>query len=439
MTSSTTTSLQRQLSLFERKSTPSHVLPTNTTADRHPFHRWFNFIAGFSPEFVEQCIETYHLNSESHILDPFAGCGTTLAESNLHGVASVGFEAHPFFAQICEAKLAFGSDPSIIKDIFDDLVCVEASDEELGTYTESANKFLNKLLPLHSLLRLVAARKVAERYTGSKALLAMLILSRVLDHASHAKTDGIYKAPTSRKKPTPYEDALDLVCVQLYQDLKTSQSLGLRNLARLYHTSSEDMSMLEPASIDLMITSPPYLNNFDFAEMTRMYLYYWKQAGSWREITDKVRSKLIVNTTTALKGHKGRIAQYRDETPEMVKSELDGYQKLLAQKRLEKAGKKEYDLLVYPYFAQMTRVLGCAYTSMKNGARAHIIVADSALYGIHILTHEVLAKIMCDIGFGDIEIVKLRDRGTRWVLDKREGAKDGLGEFEIKATAIHSE
>ena len=438
MAFSTPTSLQRQLSLFERKAPPSHVLPTNTTADRYPFHRWFNFIAGFSPEFVEQCINTYHLNNESRILDPFAGCGTTLAESNLHGIASVGFEAHLFFAKICEAKLAVGSDPNVIKNIFENLVSVEANEEEFSTYTEPAQTFLKKLFPSQSLLRLVAARKVTERYTGSKALLALLILSRVLDHASHAKTDGIYKAPTSRKKPVPYEEALDLVCVQLYEDLKASQGLGLRNLAHLYHKSSEDMSMLEPASIDLMITSPPYLNNFDFAEMTRMYLYYWKQAGSWGEITDKVRSKLIVNTTTALKGHRDRIAQYRDETPEIVHRELDRYQKLLAQKRLGKAGKKEYDLLVYPYFAQMTRVLRGAYRSMRNGARTHIIVADSALYGIHILTHDILTNIMCNIGFGDVEIVKLRDRGTRWVLDKREGAKDGLGEFEIKATAIHS-
>ena len=30
--------------------------PTNLTTHRHPVDRWFNFIAGFSPEFVSSCI-----------------------------------------------------------------------------------------------------------------------------------------------------------------------------------------------------------------------------------------------------------------------------------------------------------------------------------------------------------------------------------------------
>src|SRR5262245_54798597 len=52
-------------------------LPTNTTTHQHPIHRWFNFIAGFSPEFVHECCEG--VTSRDHlatILDPFAGCAT---------------------------------------------------------------------------------------------------------------------------------------------------------------------------------------------------------------------------------------------------------------------------------------------------------------------------------------------------------------------------
>ena len=28
-------------------------MPTATTANNHPVHRWYNFIAGYSPEYVE--------------------------------------------------------------------------------------------------------------------------------------------------------------------------------------------------------------------------------------------------------------------------------------------------------------------------------------------------------------------------------------------------
>jgi hypothetical protein len=39
--------------------------------------------------------------------------------------------------------------------------------------------------------------------------------------------------------------------------------------------SSTNMKDLESNSVISCITSPPYLNNFDYAEMTRMHLYIW--------------------------------------------------------------------------------------------------------------------------------------------------------------------
>jgi len=37
------------------------------------------------------------------------------------------------------------------------------------------------------------------------------------------------------------------------------------------------------------------------------------------------------------------------------------------------------------------------------------------------------------IGFSEIEIKLIRKRGHRWVLNKRDGAKEGLGEYHIRA------
>lgn len=88
-----------------------------------------------------------------------------------------------------------------------------------------------------------------------------------------------------------------------------------------------------------------------------MYLYFWGIAGSWDEISDKVRSRLIVNTTTALKGHKEIQARYRESLPGSLIDELDQAVARLSVKRSIKAGKKEYDYLVYPYLSQMLSVL----------------------------------------------------------------------------------
>jgi hypothetical protein len=86
----------------------------------------------------------------------------------------------------------------------------------------------------------------------------------------------------------------------------------------------------------------------------------------------------------------------------------------------------------------MTHFLKNSHKVLKDGSAAHIIVADAALYGIHIKTQEIFASIMDTVGFCDIEVIKLRSRGHRWNLDKREGAEDGLGEYQITGYAKHT-
>jgi hypothetical protein len=82
---------------------PRHRLSTNTTANKHAIHRWFNFIAGFAPEFVaQQC----PASPNGLILDPFAGCGTSLVVAQSLGHRAIGFEPHPIFARIARAKIA---------------------------------------------------------------------------------------------------------------------------------------------------------------------------------------------------------------------------------------------------------------------------------------------------------------------------------------------
>lgn len=416
---------------------PSHILPTNITTDRHPVHRWFNFIAGFSPEFVSKCIIDANLGDDSLIVDPFAGCGTTLVEANVQGIRSIGFEAHLFLANICKSKLLIETDIEIIHAIRDDLSAIDPNEEILTEYSKASRKFLGKLIPEDSLIALVTACRKVESYTDKKYTMAYMILSRVLDLCSHSKTDGVYKAPTTRKKAQSYDEALETVCDTISEDLLFSQFNRIKNRAKILLQSSEDMSAIEKQSCDLLVTSPPYLNNFDYAEMTRMYLYFWSHAENWREITEKVRSKLIVNTTTALKGHKNRIWKYRAQIPQCVRDELDNYFNALSEKRKVKPGKKRYNYIVYPYFYQMANVLKSSHKALRNGATVHIIVSDAALYGIHIKTQEILASIMDAVGFHDIEVIKLRSRGHRWVLDKREGAEDGLGEYLIVGNAKH--
>ena len=46
-----------------------------------------------------------------------------------------------------------------------------------------------------------------------------------------------------------------------------------------------------------MRSSPPYLNNFDYADATRLELYFWGPVASWKEMCESVRSGMLVATT----------------------------------------------------------------------------------------------------------------------------------------------
>jgi len=419
----------QQLSTFNLVS--EEVLPTNLTTNRYPVHRWFNFIAGYSPEYVLQCYQQARLDSSACILDPFSGCGTTQVTSNFIGIHSIGYEAHPFFYEIALAKTNLDVTPDQIRRLTEDILTI-SSCEDLRpvVLSNDAEVFLLKLFPSEDVLRaLLKASSLYETIPTYLRPIFRLMLSKVIDLVCHSQTDGIYKAPTSRKNGLSIEAAVAKVSSEIQEDLHKVQ--GITNRASIFLGSSENMSHLPDNYVDLCVTSPPYLNNFDYAEMTRMYLYFWRYAGSWREISEKVRNKLIVNTTTALSGQREKLAIYRSSLSQSLVKELDKLVAKLDELRRIKPSRKPYHLMIYPYFGQMKSVLSEVHRVLKPAGTMYMVVANSALYGVHIATEQLLAEVMKQVGLEVINISQFRTRGDRWILSKRKGSDKGLGEFEI--------
>jgi len=407
-------------------------LPTNTTTRFHRVHRWFNFIAGFSPEFVDQRCAAADLEPNSLLLDPFAGCGTSLVVAAERGLSAVGYDPHPIFSRICNAKLPNAVSVNVVEKTHQLLLKGFQHPISTNVLSDSQKAFLEKLYPLDVLETLLGARELLSASDLADNDLAFLMLSRTVDKCSHSQTDGIYKAPTSKKRHASPALAATETANLLLEDLDSLDGADLQRRADIFRQSSRSMPQVKNESVSIIVTSPPYLNNFDYAEMTRMLLYFWGIAASWGDITDKVRGSLIVNTTTALKGHKALQAHYRANISSALHLELDGLVANLGERKREKSGKKDYDLLVYPYFSQMTDVLREAFRVLRKGAPIHIVVADAALYGVHISTPQLLQSCMQEIGFSRVECDLMRQRGHRWTLAKREGSALGLGEYHVR-------
>ncbi|HLO86808.1 MAG TPA: DNA methyltransferase [Nostocaceae cyanobacterium] len=433
-----------QLNLFDsiknypqaNDSLKNQNLSTNIFTNRYSIHRWYNFIAGFSPEFVSYCINAAQLTPNDIIIEPFSGLGTTLVEANFQNVYSIGFEANPFFHDISKAKLFPPSDTGQIKKIKDLLLSVSPYEHDLQKiWSQDALTFLNKLFSQENLRFLANALTVESNLDSQNIPIYRLIVSKVLEYTSLSQTDGIYKAPTSLKKAVNYLDAVSIVCHQIEIDIENIDH-NFNRKAQLNYGSSENMSSVEDESCSLCVTSPPYLNNFDFAEMTRMELYFWRYANSWKDITEKVRRHLIVNTTTAPTDLKKNQELFSASfSPDFRIKYLQPLVEKLIYERKNRPGKKDYYLLVYPYFSQMQNVIRELRRILKPNSHLHLIIADAALYGIYIPTQEILSEIMKNNGFKINKIDNLRTRGERWILTKRTGSSK-LGEYHIYAERI---
>lgn len=364
------------------------------------------------------------------LLDPFAGCGTAPLVGMQMGFRGIGFEPHPVFYRIGRAKLT--AQLSDLNEIVRVLQKGFRTPVSSDTLPPAPRAFLEKLFTTSTLASLLGAREALTRSSKTSSDLAFLILSRTVDKCSHSQTDGIYKAPTTAKAAADPSAACDAIASLISDDL-SHLPLADSGSSEYFEASSEDMSRIASGSVSLVVTSPPYLNNFDYAEMTRMLLYFWGIADSWRDISVRVRHRLVVNTTTALQPY-GQSIDHRTGVPTSLRSELDALVSELRERRRVKAGKKPYDLLVYPYFSQMTSVLRECRRCLRQGGPIHIMVADAALYGVHVRSPQIIAAVLSDLGFHGTKCELVRKRGHRWQLAKREGSATGLGEYYVSAT-----
>jgi DNA modification methylase len=173
----------------------------------------------------------------------------------------------------------------------------------------------------------------------------------------------------------------------------------------------------DEASVDLVITSPPYLNNYDYADRTRLELYFLGWAKSWHDITTQVRERLIISSTTQVRRAGFNEEPLNDELKNnapIIYKELRTKITQLSHIRSKKGGKKSYDLMVASYFNDMLQAMKQVYRVLKTKAPFVLVLGDSAPYGVHIPTDIYLGEMALGLGFQQYAIQTLRGRGEKW-------------------------
>jgi hypothetical protein len=423
-----------QLALFETllpKKETVNVSEWGTFKDslKAPVHGWFTYPAGFSYKAVEYSLKNADLTiGQDTVYDPFMGSGTTNLVAKSLGYNSIGVEAHPFVYPVTKSKMDWDVSTA----------SVHLALNELEFHIKNADRpydlsaFLNTLFPEliskcflpETLFELWVIRDALKLLTTDDSVRNLLRtgLICVLRDVSIAATGWPYIAPgkvkitsMSKRGWSTYRDRVLKMTTDLIEIRKKSTKLFTTHQI-LYGDSRHTVDQISDYSADHIFTSPPYLNNFDYADRTRLEMYFMGEATGWADITEQVRTKLMTSATTqiARQDEKYKFSkEFKTACPDEFAFLSDAVKQLSAQ-RLVKGGKKSYDLMVIGYFNDMYEILRDNFRILRPNRKAQYILGDSAPYGIHIPTDELIGRIGVRLGFNRFDISILRERGNKW-------------------------
>ena len=256
-----------------------------------PVHEWYRFVLSFPPHLVRDYIEKFDLAKGQTILDPFCGTGTTLVEAKKLGIGSVGVEANAMAHFAARVKTDWNVDPCQLVDYgqavanklralrqetvleYDNRhVGISVFTGQLRTLGAEQSRLLIKNsispLPLHKVLTLIDCinEHEATRLQGHAKLVLAKQTVNTISNLRFGPEIGVGKLKNDTPVLQPWLNALNSMVDDL-QEVRTLSSTP----ASVFLADARDMrGYLQPASIDAVITSPPYPNEKDYSRTTRL-------------------------------------------------------------------------------------------------------------------------------------------------------------------------
>lgn len=399
-----------------------------------PIHRWFRYSAGFSGAWVESVVTNYleiSKNKDITILDPFAGAGTTLLACDYIGVKSIGFEAHPLVYKIAKNKLNWTIS---IEELTRRANQVLLMAREYCTKGNKINKYPDIVLKCYdsdNLKALDALRTIiSSRSSDDIDKILWLAFICILRSSSHAGTASWQYVLPNKRKAKVYSafDAFESQIKLMANDLEIFQNEAKASKALILEHDARNISSLDSNSIDLVITSPPYANNYDYADATRLELSVLGEIDSWADLQNKIRPALVRSCSQMVSKERKETFQYiKDPLLECIYDELYLACKSLEKERENHGGKKNYHTMAALYFLDLAKVWVELRRVCKDGAEVCFVVGDSAPYGIYLPVDKWLGELALSAGFKSYKFEKLRDRNIKWKNRKhRVPLKEGI-------------
>ncbi len=368
----------------------------------HGYHR---YPAKFLPDVVRKIIEDYAQDS-TLIADLFAGCGTTLVEAKVHGISSVGTDINPVAQLITKVKTT-ALPPIALQQAYDVLVKLFAE------YSESDYTGIQKHDRIDYWFTQPQKAKIAFLYDKIFHLdvnddikdFFYVCISHILKNCSWWLQTSTKPQRDMEKKPEDPFKEFFRHCKKMmgwnenfYNELNMKGHLDTPceiHLEDARHTS------IQAGSINAIITSPPYVTSYEYADIHQLTAYWMEYMSDIQEF----RKKFIGSS-------------YSGNTSLMVSESKQ------AQKIVNALAKKSMHIArnVAQYFNDMQEVAKEMSRVLAPNGRACIVIGNTKIKEVQIKSAEVFFEFLRNAGLRKVNVIKrsiphklmptLRDKNT---------------------------
>lgn len=391
---------------------------TSTFADNLslPVHRWYRYSAGFSALWARKLIEQEKENGRTKVFDPFAGSGTVLLEGEACGVKSMGIDSHPFVSRIASTKLLWKEDvDSFVKYGLDIL----EKAKKKKTHTRKYPKLIERCYSpdiLSHLDRLKMAWESEDDGSPNSELvwLALVSIIRACSHVGTSPWQYVLPNKTKAHVSNPF-DAFKKRISLMAEDMGQLRRWNGKSQTKFIQEDARECKSIPRGWANLVITSPPYANNYDYADATRLEMSFFGQVQGWGDLQDTVRKYLIRSSTQHVSGL-NEETYHMLEAPLLrpIRNEIIDVCKKLEQEREHHEGKKQYHTMIASYFYDMAKVWKSLRSVTSSDSLICFVIGDSAPYGIHVPVEKWFGEIAMGVGFKSYTFEKTRDRNVKW-------------------------
>ncbi|SHJ74971.1 DNA methylase [Clostridium cavendishii DSM 21758] len=385
-------------------------------------HGWYPFVEGYSKQFILSIIDEYkNINSclPSLCLEPFCGSGTTPLELQKLGIECKSFEVSPFMYNLAKVKLtnsytveSFNKYYTKIKEYLNNpvenicaLVNLNASKrivEKDGLDKWNFDKdTMNGILDIKYSISKFNNSKYERLFTIALASILLEISNvyrngKCISYKKKWKEQHITRKEVHEKFLVKLKEVFlpDIKLINTYK--KNQKLLSNNNECYLGDVRKNLNKRVDDDSIDLVITSPPYLNSRDYTDTYMIELRlldYLKNDDDVKNLRkNTIRSHVQVKWN---KSNNIGIKTLNNSIENLKKHESDFWNKGLIN-------------MIEGYFEDMSILFDILYKKVKKDGLIFFNVANSAYHNIEIKTDEIIAEIAEKSGFTVIEIREAR-------------------------------